>query len=424
MEVCDFTEWKKIYCDFIARYFPPQLFDIKRVGCQWNWSYVLDLNGKRMGPIMVEDVITNGFEGWQRGLNTNTTTPTKTKQTDIVGSCPSATHHGQVPWIYTLAEMPRQEEHADSHSSLLQRQWIQVLTTLLHLLYFICIFPYFHWRIQIEPGTFSATEELITAVKIFCLPHTQRKSKIRLSPTILKIGIGKEDWTHSRAFHIQAACKSYWTLALNASILLYESSLHPTQGQPSRKQAFVGLSLLFPLFSYTCFSSTGHLFFLSPWNFLVLFLYYPLLLFWYKATAVLVPLVALALVSVYFFWSEEWQVLTGTTRLFIPPVSLCFYTSRGSRKQRAFIPCMVQAASPTRSCREGLTHPSWKCCSCCWRQGRGTAATQHHPAAPETGFALYVLSNWYGPTETLLSFFLSFYILQAINLTQLWDWCL
>lgn len=137
----------------------------------------------------------------------NTTSPPHhhqkqpTKQTGMVGSCPAATHHGQVIWIYTPAEMHRQEEHTDPHSVLLQRQWIPVLTTLLHSLYFICIFPDLHWRIQIELGTFSATEELITAVKIFCLPHTQMKSKIRLSTTIIKIGIGKEDWTHSGVFH-------------------------------------------------------------------------------------------------------------------------------------------------------------------------------------------------------------------------------
>lgn len=70
------------------------------------------------------------------------------------------------------------------------------------------------------------------------LPHTQMKSRIRLSVGIIKIGIGKKDWAHGKAFQTQAVFKSYWTLFPNASVLLCESSLRPKQGQSSRKQAF------------------------------------------------------------------------------------------------------------------------------------------------------------------------------------------
>lgn len=124
---------------------------------------------------------------------------------------------------------------------------MQALTPLSRSFYFICSFPDFHWKIQVELSTFSVTDELTTPVKVFCLPHTQMKSKIRLSIAIIKIGTGKKDWTHGKAFKIQAAFKSYWTLFLNASILLYESSLHPKQGQSSRKQAFCRVFPAVPL---------------------------------------------------------------------------------------------------------------------------------------------------------------------------------
>lgn len=176
--------------------------------------------------------------------------PPPKKKKGMASSCPSITHHRQVTCVYALAEMHGQE-HTGSHSLPLQGQWIQALTPLSHSFYFICIFPDLHWKIQVELGTFSATDGLITPVKIFSLSHTQMKSKIRLSVGIIKTGTGKKDRAHGKAFQIDAAFKSCWTLFLNASVLLYESSLHPKQGQSSRKQAFVSLSLLSPLFSYT-----------------------------------------------------------------------------------------------------------------------------------------------------------------------------
>lgn len=180
----------------------------------------------------------------------------------------------------------------------------QALTPLSHSFYFIRIFPDLCWKIQVEFGTFSATDGLVTPVKVFCLPHTQTKTKIRLSSRIIKIGRGKQDWAYGKAFQMQAAFKSYWTLFLNASVFLHESSLHPKQGQSSRKQAFcrsfpaVPLVLLHMFFYYwTSFLSL-------PMIFCFVLLYScttpSSFLFLYNATAVLVPLVALALVSAYF----------------------------------------------------------------------------------------------------------------------------
>lgn len=147
----------------------------------------------------------------------------------------------------------------------------------LTLIYFISIFPNLHWKIQTQLGAFGTTEELINPVKVFCLPHTQMKSEIRLSVGIIKIGTGKKAWAHGKAFQIPAAFKSYQTLFLNASVLLHESSLHPKQGQSCRKQAFcryfppVPLVLLHVSLLLDIFSFSPHGFFF------VLFLYYPLL---------------------------------------------------------------------------------------------------------------------------------------------------
>lgn len=211
------------------------------------------------------------------------------------------------------------------------------LFPLSHSFCFICIFPDLHRQIEVELGSFSATDELITPVKKFCLSRTQMKSKIILSLEKIKTGIGKKDWVHNKAFQIWAAFRSYWTVILNARALLHESSLHPKHRQSSRKQIFHRSFPAVPLFSYT-FLYYWTYFLPLPMIFSVLFLYHPLLFsFLVQCKAVPVPLETLALVSVNFFPLLVQRAVNlsrhNITRLFIPPVSLCFYRSRGSRKQ-------------------------------------------------------------------------------------------
>lgn len=142
-----------------------------------------------------------------------------------------------------------------SHSLPLQGQRVQALIPLSHSFWLICIFPDLHWKVEAELGSFSATDELITPVKNFCLSHIQMKSKISLSFGIIKSGIGKMEWVHNKAFQIWAAFNSYGTLILNARALLHESSLHPKHSSQAEDRTFpvvplilLHISLLFGIF--------------------------------------------------------------------------------------------------------------------------------------------------------------------------------
>lgn len=84
----DFMEKEKIYCDFMAFYFYFQL--LKRVDCKWNWSYVLDLNGKRLGTTTIEDVITNSLKDEKAVLNMKQSHHKKEKRTTTKQTKPHA----------------------------------------------------------------------------------------------------------------------------------------------------------------------------------------------------------------------------------------------------------------------------------------------------------------------------------------------
>lgn len=130
--------------------------------------------------------------------------------------------------------------------------------------------------------------------------------------------------------------------------------------QNTGRQVETWLSLLSPLVSYT-FLYFWTYFLLLPMIFSGLFLYHPLLFsLLVQFKAVPVPLEALALVLVNLFSLPVQRAVNfnrhNITRLFIPPVSLCFYRTRSSGKQnRAFILCIIQSASPTRSYKESFT---------------------------------------------------------------------
>lgn len=105
-----------------------------------------------------------------------------------------------------------------------------------------------------------------------------------------------------------------------------------------------------PLLSYT-FLYYWTYFLLLPMIFGVFSLYHPLLFsFLVQCKAVPVPLEALALVPVNFYSLLVPRAVNfnrqNVIRLFIPPVSLCFYRTGGSRKQKRGLSSSASFSQP------------------------------------------------------------------------------
>lgn len=153
--------------------------------------------------------------------------------------------------------------------------------------------------------------------------------------------------------------------------------------------------------------------------FSVSFLYHPLLFsFLVQRKAVPVPLEALALLPVNFFSLLVQRALNlnrhNTTRLFILSVALCFYRTRGSRKQNRGLSSFASFSQPAPQDPTRRVSYPWTDTLITKHRGADVIQTGHQVAP--IFFVWYIPLKWVdsrGPTWAI------FYIFQARRITQL-----
>lgn len=160
-----------------------------------------------------------------------------------------------------------------------------------------------------------------------------------------------------------------------------------TTGSQVENRFFVGLSLLSHLFSYN-FLYCWTYFLPLPMIFSVLFLCHPLLFsFLAQCKAVPAPLEALALVSVNFFSPPVQRAVNfnrhNITRLFIPPVSLCFYRSKGSRKKTRVLSSFASFSQPIlQDPARRVSYPTYRHPALITEDRRAAVIQTGHQVAP------------------------------------------